>query len=1467
MADIGRITVPTIPAVGTFPLVTDYPHGMELEPAVWVHSFGTANAKIEQRFWRGNGARRFLFQKQRMSPADRNSLVSFWNARQGAYEPFSYDVFLDGHDQPATTLTVRFEDPTLTLDEVMQHATTVGLVFVEEITTGPTHTLTNTVTRFPSTAMESDLLSQVQTLIPLVHIVVTESGHPDNIFLSDRIVTVGAQAYLPRLLGWNGIEQSINGASDTAELVFGDADRVMTDLSNDTDLWRARLEFSLYHLESQTKLDFWSGLVADFQATSDETFTVRATDILSALTLPYPRRRIQRRCWKEFDDGVHCPYTAQGSGGDPNFCDKGFATTDGCQSHGMDNFHGGVIAKPEKIVTKDNSKGFFGFGRPKITSATIISDTIYGQVLAEIYTDADMEVPGHIAAGIDEGDFYAALGVVGEGELTAYGTGHRLDTQLHHGPGGLGLEESLGADPNSDPFDIDELSVFGPERAGGTAFVMIRRINEPGLQISQLAEHDMIVVVNQGLKGFTWSAPGSRTSGVLLTNPIWVALNAFLKGLYLDKDTAANQEEAFVAQSAVDMAAICDTLVSRIVGSGTVKQYLFKGALNVEKPLRDWLSEILACCLGYFTFEFGKLKFGIRNDSSTIEAFTEGNIVWRTLRSNPYKPSFNHITGHFGDEEFAFGANSVELYDIDHAKLIGFKGQPRYEKQDINFVGVSTKDQAARLITTMLREQLGGLDSTEWRKAREHSFKTTALALAVEPGMVVSITHPDVIGGGPVEMRVESLRLNEDFTIDVLGRTTTNGMYDLTVGPKPADVQADPLPGEAPPDLSAGPVTNLSASEDGFVEEDGTVRSEVTMSYDEPSPIAAFAGVKVFGARLDTHLTNDTGNRTEEPFEITEIPKNDAPSDRRWLMDTLPVVAGVSGAMRLFVPSFNNNGKLNDVLTAPSVDVLLDGKDSAPNGVGNIHCQEGVADGSLISWDESAARDARAYRIANVGDVVPPADIAVTGATNASPIVITTALAHNRTTGDRVEIRQVLGNRAANGLFSVTVLTTTTFELDGTSGSGAYVSGGFMSVVTCDHLIAQVPVNPDGSRGTFIFKPKVYRGNSNGTTITFGVAGDNFWPANALIVGGVGRNVKFINADGTVENHQALSSTARTITFAAASIPSGEVTVRIEGPNNENNIYVGVDDSSGNHSDWAPDPPTVLECVPYALDRTKDVGPPAAPDNVLGFAPGGSIFAVHPEAALFDTPPGAIFVRLMVQSQTETETDFDLAKKLSINGIDKIEIRIVHSDDGVTGLTSTRFPFDAPNARENFTHVGTPFDEWRWTAIAPLIWLPNQGIDEVFIRVRNSHGWSPESSIPAVAPPGAKPFFTGAGALVVPVTAGPEVIGPDEVHPNLSKSMYRRVVSPTADFTFKPPEYRGGGGTPGLGANPAIGEEFRLGVLQGTSKVNVLFDSSYKGDLTSKYVVDVRDGALTIWTFHIRATNAFDLVGYVNYIP
>lgn len=72
--------------------------------------------------------------------------------------------------------------------------------------------------------------------------------------------------------------------------------------------------------------------------------------------------------------------------------------------------------------------------------------------------------------------------------------------------------------------------------------------------------------------------------------------------------------------------------------------------------------------------------------------------------------------------------------------------------------------------------------------------------------------------------------------------------------------------------------------------------------------------------------------------------------------------------------------------------------------------------------------------------------LTITGATNATPIVIT-SVGHGLIDGMTVTVADVEGNTAANGTWAITVVTADTFSLDTSVGNGAYTTGG-TAVVT-----------------------------------------------------------------------------------------------------------------------------------------------------------------------------------------------------------------------------------------------------------------------------------------------------------------------------------------------------------------------------------------------------------------------------------
>jgi len=95
------------------------------------------------------------------------------------------------------------------------------------------------------------------------------------------------------------------------------------------------------------------------------------------------------------------------------------------------------------------------------------------------------------------------------------------------------------------------------------------------------------------------------------------------------------------------------------------------------------------------------------------------------------------------------------------------------------------------------------------------------------------------------------------------------------------------------------------------------------------------------------------------------------------------------------------------------------------------------SDTHIFAWPDNCAS------ILTVRDLKTTAKD-ITGATNASPIVLTSIAHHGFSNGDIIVVHDVLGNTAANGTWKVINKTDDTLSLSGSTGNGDYVSGGKM---------------------------------------------------------------------------------------------------------------------------------------------------------------------------------------------------------------------------------------------------------------------------------------------------------------------------------------------------------------------------------------------------------------------------------------
>lgn len=175
--------------------------------------------------------------------------------------------------------------------------------------------------------------------------------------------------------------------------------------------------------------------------------------------------------------------------------------------------------------------------------------------------------------------------------------------------------------------------------------------------------------------------------------------------------------------------------------------------------------------------------------------------------------------------------------------------------------------------------------------------------------------------------------------------------------------------------------------------------------------------------------------------------------------------------------------------------------------------------------------------------------LAVTGATNATPIVITTGTSHGLTTGHRVCITGITGNTAANGMWTVTVVDTDEFSLDSSVGNGAYSAGGLVVRLTTDQFLSDIASGGRVATSSNLTNPTVTNGVADADDVTLtAVTGDQ---SEAIVIyrdtGSAATSPLIAYFDGLQEVVCAVTTNSGATTLPVEAlldnIPSGTVLV------------------------------------------------------------------------------------------------------------------------------------------------------------------------------------------------------------------------------------------------------------------------------------------------------------------------------------
>jgi len=199
--------------------------------------------------------------------------------------------------------------------------------------------------------------------------------------------------------------------------------------------------------------------------------------------------------------------------------------------------------------------------------------------------------------------------------------------------------------------------------------------------------------------------------------------------------------------------------------------------------------------------------------------------------------------------------------------------------------------------------------------------------------------------------------------------------------------------------------------------------------------------------------------------------------------------------------------------------------------------------------------------------------VSIVDVSGEEPIVITTATAHGFRTGDRVIIEGVLGETDANGTWTITKLSDTTFSLNGSEGDDDYTSGGTARVWNTEW----------DSLGYSFSKPAIVNSNA-GWIVIFGNGYNNSSGVAKLFI---------LDAD-TGETLRIISTEAGSCNGLSSPTP-----VDINTDNKVDYVYAGdlrgnmwkFDLTDSSPSNWD----VAYKTAPYTYVGGKKVGTTPAP--------------------------------------------------------------------------------------------------------------------------------------------------------------------------------------------------------------------------------------------------------------------------------
>ena len=244
--------------------------------------------------------------------------------------------------------------------------------------------------------------------------------------------------------------------------------------------------------------------------------------------------------------------------------------------------------------------------------------------------------------------------------------------------------------------------------------------------------------------------------------------------------------------------------------------------IDASRPWLDNLQDMLATFGGFLVTDGRKFSLRVEKSESPVQAFTDDqmwDVEYQTF-SKDDRP--NRLVGVYIDPTTA-GNDARTRVSVDD--LTDQAVNPRgIVPREVNLLGLSRQTQTIREITKIANDL-----KVNWYSL---TFSTDVNALALEPGDVISVTHP-ILGDGVTayQFRVQRILEHEDHTRKLVCKAYNSSIFGDTMEQQAVTLNYTPPPN---PFAAIADVTGLTVQAVGFLQVDGNFYSTIQVTWVEP---------------------------------------------------------------------------------------------------------------------------------------------------------------------------------------------------------------------------------------------------------------------------------------------------------------------------------------------------------------------------------------------------------------------------------------------------------------------------------------------------------------------------------------------------------------------------------------------------------------------------------------------------------